>query len=95
MTRGRRFSADFKAKIALEVLRGDLVIQDIADRHKAHPDQVSRWKKQEIDGMGDVCSDKREKASSDRESEIHDLPAKIGELTIDRDFLSRGLKRLR
>ena len=95
MTTRRRFSADFKAKIALEALRGDLTIQEIAARYKVHPNQVSTWKKQAIDGMGDVFSDKREKTSSDRESEIHDLHAKIGQLTIERYFLSRGLKRLR
>ena len=50
MTKRRRFTADFKAKVALEALRGDKTIQEIAARHKVHPNQVSTWKRQAIKG---------------------------------------------
>ena len=93
MTKRRRFSADFKAKVALEALRGDRTIQEIATRHKVHPNQVSQWKKQAVDGLGDVFSNGAQKAQADREGEIHDLHAKIGQLTVERDFLDKGLKR--
>ena len=46
MTTRRRFTADFKARVALEALRGDRTIQEIASRHKVHPNQVSTWKRQ-------------------------------------------------
>ena len=49
MTKRRRFTADFKAKVALDALRGDLTIQQIAARHKVHPNQVSTWKRQAMD----------------------------------------------
>ncbi len=49
MTTRRRFTADFKAKVALEALRGDRTIQEIAARHKVHPNQVSTWKRQAMD----------------------------------------------
>ena len=93
MTRRRRFSGDFKAKLALEALRGDLTVQEIAARHKVHPNQVSAWKRQAIEGMSDVFSVKKEKADIHREREVHDLHAKIGQLTVERDFLASGLKR--
>ncbi len=93
MTKRRRFSADFKAKVALEALRGDRTIQEIATRHKVHPNQVSQWKKQAVDGLGDVFSNGAEKVQADREGEIHNLHAKIGQLTVERDFLEKGLKR--
>ena len=93
MTRRRRFSGDFKAKLALEALRGDLTVQEIAARHKVHPNQVSAWKRQAIEGMSDVFSVKREKADIHLEREVHDLHAKIGQLTVERDFLASGLKR--
>ena len=64
MTKRRRFSGDFKAKVALEALRGDRTIQEIATRHKVHPNQVSQWKKQAVDGLGDVFSNGAEKARS-------------------------------
>ena len=43
MTKRRRFTADFKARVALEALRGDKTIQEIAAKHKVHPNQVSSW----------------------------------------------------
>ena len=93
MTKRRRFTADFKAKVALEALRGDKTIQEIAARHKVHPNQVSTWKRQAMDGLGAIFSNGADKALVDRESEVHDLHAKIGQLTVERDFLARGLKR--
>ena len=94
MTKRRRFTAGFKAKIALEALRGDRTIQEIAGRHKVHPNQVSAWKRLAIDGLGAVFSDGADKAGADHEAEVHDLHAKIGELTVERDFLARGLARV-
>ena len=93
MTIRRRFTADFKAKVALEALRGDQTIQEIAGRHKVHPNQVSAWKRQAMDGLGAVFSNGAGQSRLDREGEIHDLHAKIGQLTVERDFLARGLKR--
>ena len=58
MTTRRRFTPDFKAKVALEALRGDMTIQEIAARHKVHPNQVSTWKRQAMDGLGDVLRDR-------------------------------------
>ncbi len=93
MTTRRRFAADFKAQVALEALRGDKTVQEIAARHKVHPNQVSTWKRRAIDGLGEVFSNGAGRAGRDHEAEVRDLHAKIGELTVERDFLSRGLKR--
>jgi transposase-like protein len=93
MTTRRRFTADFKARVALEALRGDRTIQEIAAKHKVHPNQVSTWKRQAVDGLGGVFSNGAERAGRDHEAEVHALHAKIGELTVERDFLARGLKR--
>jgi transposase-like protein len=93
MTTRRRFTADFKAKVALEALRGDRTIQEIASKHKVHPNQVSTWKRQAVDGLGAVFSNGAERAGRDHEAEVHELHAKIGELTVERDFLAAGLKR--
>ena len=60
---------------------------------KVHPNQVSTWKRQAIDGLGDVFSGGADRARSDHGSEIKELHAKIGELTVVNDFLARGLKR--
>ncbi len=93
MTTRRRFTADFKARVALDALRGDKTIQEIASRHKVHPNQVSGWKRQALDGLGAVFSNGADHARRDHESEVRDLHAKIGQLTVERDFLAGGLKR--
>ncbi len=93
MTTRRRFTANFKAKVALEALRGDRTIQEVAARHKVHPNQVSTWKRQAVDGLGEVFSSGVDRAQSGHEAEVKELHAKIGELTVVNDFLARGLKR--
>ena len=83
----------FQGAGGAEALRGDKTIQEIATKHKVHPNQVSTWKRQAIDGLGDVFSGGADRARSDHGSEIKELHAKIGELTVVNDFLARGLKR--
>lgn len=89
----RRFTSEFKARVALEALRGDKTVQEIAARHEVHPNQVSTWKRQAADGLSAVFSNGADEERQDREGEIRDLHAKIGQLTVERDFLSKGLKR--
>ena len=87
MTKRRNFTDKFKATVALEALRGDKTVQEIAAKRQLHPTQVSTWKRHAIEGMAGVFSDKVKKA------EIKDLHAKIGQLSVENDFLSQGLKR--
>ena len=82
MSTRRRFTADFKARVALEALRGDKTIQEIASRHKVHVNQVSKWKRQALDGLSDVFANGSDATATDHESEVHDLHAKIGALTV-------------
>ncbi len=83
----------FQGRVAVEALRGDKTVQEIAARHKVHPNQVSTWKRQAIDGLSAVFSNGVDRARRNHESEARDLHAKIGEPTVERDFLARGLKR--
>jgi transposase len=70
-----------------------LTVQEIASKHKVHPNQVSTWKRQAIEGLGEVFSNGADRERQDRESEVRDLHAKIGQLMVERDFLAGGLKR--
>ena len=76
--------------MALEALRGDKTIQEIAARHKVHPSQASTWKQRAVEGMKDVFTKGAERGRGDHEAEIRDLHAKIGELTLKRDFWPKG-----
>ena len=89
-TRRRRFTAEFKKKVALEALRGAEPVQAIAARHEIHPNQVSAWKRQAMEGVGAAFAGGSKGASSD-ESRLKEAYAKIGELTLERDFFQRGL----
>jgi len=92
MARRRRFTDHFKAKVALEALHGDKTIQEIAAKHQVHPNQVSTWKRQAVEGMVDVFA-KGGKSSGASDAEVKELHAKIGRLAVENDFLSQGLKR--
>ena len=74
MSKRRRFSDDFKAKVALEALRGDQTLSQIAARHKLHPNQISQWKRQALDGLSGVfASGQSGSAPSNMDAKIKDL----------------------
>lgn len=92
MARRRNFTNHFKAKVALEALRGDRTIQEIAAKHQVHPNQVSQWKRQAVEGMADVFA-RGGKPTGASEADVKELHAKIGRLAVENDFLAQGLKR--
>ena len=77
MTKRRKLSDQFKAAVALEALRVDKTVQEIAAKGQLHPTQVSTWDRQAIEGMLRVVSDKVKKAEN-KDDEIKELHAKIG-----------------
>ncbi len=93
MAKPRDFSAAFKAKVALEALRGDQTLAELAARHKVHPNLITTWKRQAGEGLVDVFSGKPGRREVSHEAEIKELHAKIGELTVEKDFLSKAFGR--
>jgi transposase-like protein len=75
MTKRRRFTADFRARVAVEALRGDKTVQEIAAKHKVHPNQVSTWKRQAVDGLSVVFSNGADRAHREHDGEVGDLHA--------------------
>ena len=84
----RRLEAGLKAKVALEALCNEATIAVLAAKYQLHPNQIYAWKKQLIDGAAAVFANGAGKEAS-REAEVSELYAKIGQLTVERDFLSR------
>jgi len=85
---GRRLDAVLKAKVALEALGNEATIAELAAKYQLHPNQIYAWKKQLLDGAAAVFSGNSGTEAS-REAEFTELYAKIGQLTVERDFLSR------
>ena len=88
MAKRRSFTDQSKAKLALEALRGDKTVQEIAAKHQLHPNQVSTWKRQAIEGMVDVFSGGKQRGPT--EDEVKELHAKIGKLAVVK-YDARGL----
>lgn len=87
----RNHGAVFKAKVALEALKGDQTIVELAERFQVHPNQITEWKKQLMERAEEVFSrDKRVEAGVS----VKELHAKIGQLAIENDFLSVALGRI-
>ena len=91
----RRHEPEFKARVALEALKGLKPIQQIAKDFDVHPMQVSDWKRAMMEGASGIFGAGREKAEAeDFERQRDELHAKIGQLTIEVDFLRKKSKQL-
>ena len=84
---------DFKAKVALEAIRGELTIAQLVSKHGVHQTLIDGWKKHALEGMVGVFSGRAETAERDREDELEKLHAKIGQLVVERDFLRKASGR--
>jgi len=93
MNNRRKFSAEFKAKVALESLVGDKTLAELSAKHGVHPNMIAAWKRQAKESLPEAFSRKPIRDEAARDSEIKDLHAKIGELTIERDFLAKAFGR--
>ena len=80
-----KFKADFKAKVALEALKGDKSTAELAQSYGVHPTQISQWRKQLLDQASSVFEGRQTKAVN---VDIDELYKKIGKLEMERDFLA-------
>jgi len=87
----RNHAPVFKAKVALETLKGNQTIVELAERYQVHPSQITEWKKQLSEHAPDVFSTNRK---IDQGPDVKDLHAKIGQLSMENDFLSSALGRI-
>jgi putative transposase len=85
----RRFTAQFKAKVALEAIRGDKTVAQLAGEHEVHANQISQWKKQLLDSLPEVFGRRRELDAADQEQLTARLYQEIGQLKGELDWLKK------
>lgn len=95
MRQRKRYSAELKAKIALEAIKGQRTVQEIGSHYGVHPNQVSQWKRQVLDQLPHVFSDRRardERADEELKAELYQ---QIGQLQVELGWLKKksGLSR--
>jgi transposase-like protein len=93
----KQYSAEFKAKVALEALKGQKSINELASAYELHPTQITQWKKQALESIPEAFSGKgqqTEKAQTDLTDELYQ---QIGQLKVELDWLKKksGLERRR
>ena len=93
MRKRRTFSAKFKAMVALEALVGDKTMAELAAKHDVHPNMIAQWKKQAKANLPDLFSKKGAQREASREADVKAPHEKIGQLTVENDFLSKAFGR--
>ncbi|BAQ68838.1 transposase [Rhodovulum sulfidophilum] len=89
----KNYGAAFKAKVALEAIRGELTVAELVAKHGVHQTLINTWKRQALEGMSGIFSGKAEAKAAEKEGEIEKLHAKIGQLVMERDFLVKASGR--
>ena len=92
MKKRRKHDSSFKAKIALEALANDRTVNEIAAKYQVLPAQISQWKRDLINRANSVYEEGKKSASiDDRDKEVSELHQKIGQLTVEIDWLKKKL----
>ena len=94
MKRNRKqYSPDFKARVAMEALKDEETIAELAIRFEVHPTQITKWKRELVAGAGNIFGADPNKKIKDEKGLINQLYQQIGQLKVEKDFLEKGLER--
>jgi len=89
----RNHTPVFKSKVALAAVRGEQTLSDLAHQFDVHPNQIKQWRDQLLAGAGDIFDRDKKRSSGDAPIDVKTLHAKIGELTLENDFLEGALTK--
>jgi transposase-like protein len=86
----KKYSPEYKAKVALAAIKNDETVSELAARFGVHPTMIHNWKRSLLDSAAEVF-DKGQKSKKNRETEFNELYKQIGKLKVENDFLSKKL----
>ena len=90
----RNHSPAFKAKVALAAIRGEQTLVELSQQFDVHANQIKQWKDQLLEGATSVFGDETKSESATPPVDVRTLHAKIGELTLENDFLEGALRKI-
>lgn len=93
-TTRRQHSPSFKAKVALEALRGEKTIAELSSQYEIHPNQILQWKKTLAEEAAGLFDNKSSKKPKDEKALVNRLYQQIGQLKVEKDFLEDSLGRM-
>ena len=93
-THRHRYCAEFKAKLALEVLKGNRTLTEIASDAQVHPNLLMQWKRQLLESLPTAFADKRVKENKEQEEKEAQLYQQIGQLKVELDWMKKKVGRL-
>lgn len=91
----KRHSAEVKAKVALEAIKGHKTVNEIASEYGVHPTQIAQWKKQVLEELPEIFSQRRQKGAQQEEALKDALFQQIGQLKVELDWLKKKVERTR
>ena len=89
----RNHSPAYKVKVAVAAIKGDRTLAELSEQFDVHPNQIQDWRKRLLDNV-DTVFGKGQLMREESDEKVRDLYAKIGQLTMERDFLEHGLERI-
>jgi transposase len=93
MKKHRTYSAEFKARVALEALNGALTLAELSTKHGVHPNMIAQWKRTAQENLPALFARGADRSQKERDEEVKELHAKVGQLTMERDFLAKAFSR--
>jgi transposase-like protein len=90
----KSYDAAFRAKVALEAVKGEKTLAELSGTFGVHPNQICKWKKQLLESLPDLFTDRRKKRDKEQEELVEELYRQIGQLKVELDWLKKKSLKL-
>ncbi len=95
MASRKTYTGQFKGNVALEAVKAEKTLSELASQYEVHPNQIKQWKRHLVDQVGQVFTDKRRKQEKEHEALVEELYKQIGQLKVELDWVKKKASRFR